>query len=261
MAPGKIAPGAQQRAAAGSAFGKPAWRLTAARSVGRARVQRHGRHETRRRREAQAALVSPYAGSLGGSVGLHRLAIRMDFSISCPCGKTTSVTAVQAGSEVRCLCGKLNAVPSLSELRHGAGQARYNLETRGPDQAGSGRASLAFGRRCAKCGLQTSGTLCFVVECEQPWSTGGGFWKHFFLWLLAPVWIWGVLLRDYKSDEVFGRETVVEIPVRMCPDCQAAVRNSPSTRAMTALLHTIPLYHQLLREYPKATIGISGKQR
>jgi hypothetical protein len=185
----------------------------------------------------------------------------MEFSIGCPCGKRIVVTAAQAGTEARCVCGQLNTVPLLSELRHGAGQSKYNLGIVDRIRKKAAEGALPSESVCVKCGVQTSGLLHFIVECERTWVTGGGFWKHFFLLLLGPVWIWAQLRKDQNSAEVFGRENVVEVPLRLCSQCQAGVREFRNTRAMRALLQEVPLYQELLREYPEATINVSNKQR
>lgn len=185
----------------------------------------------------------------------------MDFSITCSCGKRITVTAAHAGAQVPCLCGKLNEVPSLSELRHAVGQVRYNLGIVDRIRQKVDEGVVPSESVCAKCGAETGGTLYSFVECERTWNTEGGFWKHFFLILLLPVWIWDQLRRDYGSPDVLGRETVVETPLRMCPECQSMVRNARGTRALLALLQKVPLYQELLREYPHATISVSTKQR
>jgi hypothetical protein len=172
-----------------------------------------------------------------------------------------TVTAVQAGAEVRCLCGEVNAVPSLSELRHSVGQPRYNLGIVERIRQKVATGDLPSESACVKCGVQTSGILFCDVECERPWRSGGGFWKYFFLFLLAPVWLWfGQALKDSRRPEQFGRETVVEVPLRMCPECQSAVRTSDSAWELESLLQKVPLCHELLCEYPEATITVSSKQ-
>jgi hypothetical protein len=178
----------------------------------------------------------------------------MDFSIGCSCGRTIAVTAAQAGSEVRCNCGQVNAVPLLSELRRSIGQSKYNLGIidRIRQQVADG--VLPAGNLCARCGAETSDALPLLVECERTWSHGGGFWRHFSLFLLGPIWFWGLLRRDYNNPEVFGRESVVELPLRMCQSCQTTVRQTGSTAAKVRLLQKVPLFEELLREYPQARI-------
>ena len=43
----------------------------------------------------------------------------MSFRIACACGKSFSVSGVQAGTTIECECGRRNLVPSLTELRRG----------------------------------------------------------------------------------------------------------------------------------------------
>jgi hypothetical protein len=187
----------------------------------------------------------------------------MTFTLSCSCGKTITVDAAQAGAEVRCLCGKLNGVPSLSELRYGAGQARYDVSAVDRIRQKVAEGSLPTETECVKCGSQTQDILFSFIECERPWITGGaGFWQIFFAALVLPYWF---LLRmsnkAYDNPRVFGRETVVETPLRMCLQCQSAVRGSHGVRALAELIRKVPLYEELLREFPEAEIGVSSKKR
>lgn len=178
----------------------------------------------------------------------------MHFSIGCACGKTIAVTAAQAGAEVRCDCGQVNAVPLLSELRRSVGQSKYNLGIvdRIRQQVADG--ALPAENACARCGVQTSDALYLLVECERTWSAGSGFWRHFFRLLLTPIWIWNLFRRDYNNPEVFGRESVVELPLRMCRTCQTTVQQTGSTAAKVRLLQKAPQFEELLREYPQARI-------
>jgi hypothetical protein len=182
----------------------------------------------------------------------------MVFSIDCSCGKAITVTAAQAGTEVRCDCGQVNAVPLLSELRRSAGQSKYNLGITDRIRQQVADGALPAEDACARCGVQTSDALQLLVECERTWTAGGGFWKHFLLFLLAPFWIWGLLRRDYNNPEVFGRENVVNLPLRMCRTCQITVRQTGSNAAIIALLQEVPLYQELLREYPQAKVVSSA---
>lgn len=192
------------------------------------------------------------------TVGDRTMESRMNFTISCPCGKDVTVTATDAGVEVRCHCGNVNTVPSLSELRRAAGQSRYNQGIVDRVKQNVADRVLPSESACVKCGVPTGGVLYLTVECERTYRSGGGFWKHFFLFLLAPIWIWGQLRRDY-STEVFGRETFLDVPLLICPSCEMAIRKSRLARARKALLKKVPLYAELLREYPQATVSVSNK--
>jgi hypothetical protein len=183
----------------------------------------------------------------------------MELSVTCSCGKKIVVTPASAGDEVRCPCGEIRRVPSLSELRRGAGFSSYDVGI-----ADRIRQKLADGQlpteiKCVNCGAETDGVLRCVVECERPWAAGGGFWKHFLLFLCAPVFLWGQLGRDYKCPEVLGRETVVKTPLRICAKCLTKLGEPPNARDLRVLLRAVALYDELLNEYPRATIHVSAE--
>jgi hypothetical protein len=188
------------------------------------------------------------------------LEIPMDFSVTCSCGNSISVSAANAGGDVRCACGKLITVPSLSDLREGIGHTKYDLGIVGRVRKAIADKELPSGRVCLKCGIETTSTLCFSVECERPWRSDGGFWKYFFVYLLAPIWIFAYVRREQDSAEVFGRETVVDVPLLICPVCQPTLRKS-WRKSLIALLQKVPLYKQLLHEYPQSTVSIADKCR
>jgi hypothetical protein len=181
----------------------------------------------------------------------------MSFNIDCPCGRTIEVTAAHAGSDIRCVCGNVQAVPALSELRQRAGKSRYAV-----DIAESIRYMVADGQlpaddKCVTCGITTDNVLRFVIVCERQMPKGPGFWNTFFLWLLSPLSAAvGEYSRTEDDDELMGREKIVKAPVRICPPCANAI-TLKRRGEMTDLLDRVPLYARLLRKYPDAQIAIS----
>jgi hypothetical protein len=176
----------------------------------------------------------------------------MDFTFDCQCGRTLRITAVDAGQSKVCRCGVSNTIPSLSELRRRAGQASYDINITDKIIARYAQGSLPSEATCAQCGRETTGILNCSVECERPYSHGRGFWSTVLLGLLSPWWMLGVINRDYKHNEVHGREVIVPTPLRMCPECAAHVHRQ--TDVTRNLLQRIPLYAQLFQEYPKAGV-------
>ena len=126
------------------------------------------------------------------------------------------VTAAHAGSDVRCTCGQVQAVPPLSELRQRAGKPRYDV-----DIAESIRYMVADGQlpeddKCVTCGIATDNVLRFVIVCERQMPKGPGFWHTFFLWLLSPIsGAVGEYSRMETDTELMGREKIVKAPVRI----------------------------------------------
>jgi hypothetical protein len=181
----------------------------------------------------------------------------MSFTVDCTCGRTLQVTAAQAGGDVRCDCGAVQAVPALSELRHRAGQSRYRR-----DIAETIRYLVAEGRlpaddKCMGCGIVTDDVLQLVVECALPKQKSPGIWDVIILKALVPI---GHLLgdagRSALETEVVGREIVVKTPLRLCGQC---ADTTPLSRRddLVCLLENVPLYRQLLNKYPCARITTS----
>jgi len=179
----------------------------------------------------------------------------MDFTIDCSCGEQLRVGAADAGGTKRCQCGKANAVPSLSELRHRAGQNRYDVSIAEKLRYMFADGDLPPDNICAECGVETSNVLECSVECERPYTKGRGFWRTVLLGFFAPIWILGALNREYNEPEVFGEELIVDTPLPLCPDCAAHLTEGKHN--LRELLRRAPLYDQLFQEYPKAIAAVS----
>ncbi len=57
-----------------------------------------------------------------GAEAGYRAVDPMTYSVPCECGKTLAVIATDAGTDMRCECGRLVSVPILSQLRQQSGQ-------------------------------------------------------------------------------------------------------------------------------------------
>jgi hypothetical protein len=143
----------------------------------------------------------------------------------------------------------------LSELRRQAGQARYEVDIAAKLQQMFADGELPAESDCVGCGVKTENVLRCSVECERTWTRGGGgFWKTFFLGFFVP---WQYLRQDYGNPEVVGRELVVQTPIRYCDSCWYAMGKKPRKRQVVDLLRAVPMYNQLLLEYPSADVSIS----
>ncbi|MCA9173543.1 MAG: hypothetical protein KDB14_03570 [Planctomycetales bacterium] len=107
---------------------------------------------------------------------------------------------------------------------------------------------------CVECGSETSDILQCSVECERPRAKGRGYWSTVVLGMLAPFWFLISLSHDYKNAEVFGEDLIVQTPLPLCPTCAAAIQ--PRKKDLHNLLRRVPLYDQLLQEYPHADADI-----
>lgn len=177
----------------------------------------------------------------------------MEFVLRCSCGRPVRVTAAQAGSELRCDCGNVTLVPMLSELRRGAGQPAYGVDIAETLRNMHADGLLPLETRCVQCQMQTEGILKCSVECERTFSRGGGFWVTVIVGLVLSC---GDIRDDYRNREVHGRELVVQTPLRLCDNCRHALGKKPRKRRVVELLRMVPMYDQLLREYPNADIMV-----
>jgi hypothetical protein len=184
----------------------------------------------------------------------------MDYFVQCECGKRLPVTASMAGGTVRCECDRSVAVPLLSKLRQAAGQRPFESGTIDTIRRMIAEGSLPPSRQCALTGRPTDDVAQVQVECERVWKRGpktkagwtffalafliGIFW---FVWL----WLWWDLLN--RKPEELGRDTVVWIPLRVCADQQHRLRRMGQWR-LRRLLRQVPIYAQLLNEYPGTLI-------
>ncbi|HZN34316.1 MAG TPA: hypothetical protein VFB80_10875 [Pirellulaceae bacterium] len=179
------------------------------------------------------------------------------YSVRCSCGRTTPVEKSSAGGEVACQCGQRVPVPRLSELRRRAGESAFVQGTVDAIHEQIREGKLPAGDLCAFSLRPTSDVLWITVECETPYRKGGQSWAGmFFLGLAAVFCGWLSLLYLFsrrEPDEMMGREVVLRLPLRIAADAQPEVRRL-GTAKLRELLSMVPIYAQLLGEYPQARI-------
>jgi hypothetical protein len=181
------------------------------------------------------------------------------FSVDCSCGRTIEVKIADAGREIRCSCGTLNHVPALSGLRRNAGMPSYKIGIADRIIQKYNDGQLPLETNCVHCGMPTENTVVCSVECERTRANGGGLWSNVFLLMLAPVWAWQQARKDFNDTEAVGREIVVNAPLRICVKCQSEIKKIDKDRTLRNLLRKIPLYGELLCEYPQAAIHLVRK--
>jgi len=182
----------------------------------------------------------------------------MDFTISCPCGTQLKVTSADAGATKQCRCGRINSVPSLSKLRVNSGQKAYNVDVAEKIRYMRAAGELVTRGTCVYCGAMTDHVLECVVECERPYIKGRGYWSTAFFGVFGSIfsafWLVKTLNQEYLDNEVHGRDLTVHIPLPLCPSCSAEARKDPSH--LRNLTSSVPLYGELLEQYPQAHITI-----
>jgi len=181
----------------------------------------------------------------------------MDYSVTCGCGKTLAVAATQAGASVRCACGQTVDVPLLSALRRSAGEAPVPLSTVETIQAMIRRGGLPSGDICPFSLRPANATVWLDVRCESRWVRGGEPLDRGILlvWVVVLGWI-GALIGSWRSEprEEFGRDTFLDIPLRISSDAVSKVARIRSQRIWRRLLRSVPVYARLLDEFPGTKI-------
>lgn len=182
------------------------------------------------------------------------------YAVDCSCGKEIPVTASMAGSNVACSCGAPVAVPRLSELRQRVGLAAYESGIIDTIHRMVNTGELPYGNECVISGMQTTDAFVLRVECERKWIKGAGKRRFLFLFLLPllPFWlIWLAVAKTLADEprEELGRDTSVDVPLRVHCDFHAQLRKTKSQRELQRLLRTVPIYAKLLDEYPHAKIA------
>jgi hypothetical protein len=181
----------------------------------------------------------------------------MEYHVTCRCGKQLPVKTEEAGTTIRCACGESVPVPSLSKLRKTAGLGAYESGTIDTIRRMLEHGELPWGETCAESGRPTDDIVQFSVQCEQIHvakdRAGLVFWVGL---IFGPFWL--LLAARSKDRENHGRETVVEIPLRVCGEFHRKLARWGSQRKFRRLLVTVPVYARLLEEYPTATIRVDS---
>lgn len=190
----------------------------------------------------------------------------MAYSISCDCGNIREVTATQAGTNVSCACGRSVSVPTLSKLRQLAGQGAYEAGTIDTIVRMVRDGELPSGDTCAISGLPTSDSYELYVQCESRWIKGPGTGQYLFALLMIvflPFWIiWfvGNTLFDKEHREL-GRDRGVYTPLRIREEHHQQLRRMRSQAKLRKLLRAVPIYEQLLDEFPQAKVTVQPKDQ
>lgn len=182
-------------------------------------------------------------------------ALLMDFTLNCSCGAQLHVATADAGGCKICICGKANAVPSLSELRRRAGKQSYEVGIADKLRSLFTDGELPPNNVCVSCGSPTSNVFACTVVCQRPYSKGRGLWATVLLGIFTPLWNLFALNREYADQEVFGQELVVHTPLPICSPCTAKLQ--ANKHSIRKFLRRVPLYEELLQEYPDAVADAS----
>lgn len=120
---------------------------------------------------------------------------------------------------------------------------------------------LPEGQLCVISGVPTTDSLDLYVQCESTWIKGPGQGRYVLVVLMIlflPFWIiWflvGKALLDEERREL-GHNRGVSVPLRVSQQCHEQLRRSSQSH-IKKLLRTVPVYAQLLNEFPKARVRV-----
>src|SRR4051794_31412390 len=94
----------------------------------------------------------------------------MSYEVRCECGKAHAVSAADAGSSLRCTCGRTVDVPALHVLRASTGERSVSPLIQ--IQSGFLSGELPGPPKCACCRRDTDRQVTISIVCEQAIGNG-----------------------------------------------------------------------------------------
>lgn len=180
----------------------------------------------------------------------------MTYSVTCECGTAYPVSPTAAGLPIDCRCGRSFYIPALSKLREAAGESPIPLNTIELIEQQIHNGHLPDGDTCPYSGRPADETVYFHVQCESEWTENDDSddWTR-----LLSILFFGRIARlvfrsRSRTPQEFGRDTFIEVPVRIAEEFRDEVLRLRNQSKLKSLLRKTPLYDQLLREYPEAQI-------
>jgi hypothetical protein len=168
----------------------------------------------------------------------------MSYEVRCECGKAHAVGATEAGTTLRCDCGRTIDVPPLHVLRKSAGELGAS-----PDLLLQGlilKKQLPDSDQCASCGTRTDGEVVAVINCEsaveqEEKRTPVG---------CLPIGFFAIVIYHTTQKKVRGRDVWFRVPVRCCPACAGDVGDD----RLRLLLRQNRVVAGVLDKYPHAHV-------
>lgn len=157
-----------------------------------------------------------------------------------------------------CNCGANIGIPRLSELRLSAGQTRYPNNAVARVNGMLKRGELPTSQQCMNCSCTGTEVKFIGIQCEKASSEdpkdNALLAFAIFGWIaaLAPA----IIPSNSRAEEIHGRETRLEVPLRFCKACINDITPSTRKRDLRKYLATEPAYAELLNESPDASLEI-----
>jgi len=177
----------------------------------------------------------------------------MIYKVRCGCTQMHFVTAGDAGSSLRCACGRTVEVLPLHLLRTAGGESAIPLLVQVRSLILNGQ--LPGTRHCARCHQPTNGMMRVGIACEP---TPGESESHS---EPAVGCLLGLIFGSVSSGAVTGAishiaqeespDVSLVVPLPVCDSCRSGLVDQAALRQ--ALRH-VPEYAALLDQYPNARI-------
>ena len=168
----------------------------------------------------------------------------------------------QAGSTVRCDCGRNVNVPSLSRLRERIGEASYESGCGDTIKRMVLSGELPSGSVCSISGKPNTDVMVLEVFAPRFSITQSSSQGNTLLVLVLGIWslplIWAASRREPIAEEEGA--SIVPMPLRVALDSQWKVRGMSQSR-LRRLLRSVPIYAQFLEENPHSQIAFASEQQ
>ena len=182
----------------------------------------------------------------------------MAYQVACECGAVHPVSAGDAGTSVKCGCGRTFEVPTLHLLRDLAGESVFSPELRVEAMLKLG--SWEAMEKCVCCGAPAERCLKLRVECELPVIVGEKNAQNALIGCLFGGWVVGLivyfLVRKNPSElKTHGRDVRYLVPLQVCGECDSKIQN---VLQLKVALRYLPECAALLDKYPQSSVSRAG---
>jgi hypothetical protein len=185
------------------------------------------------------------------TIAAIRSVINMTIPLACSCGQTVSVELAQAAGETTCKCGQVIRIPSLSKLRELSGKGAYDAGVIDTINRMVRSGELPAGDRCALSGEPTGDTIELYVQAEKVSEVGASVAGAALVAVLcSPILALAMVINPRRE---VGRDTTVATPLRVAGKYHRRLSRS-GQRALKRWLQSVPIYAQLLKEYPHSRV-------
>ena len=179
----------------------------------------------------------------------------MEYLVLCQCGQKVPVKVQDAGTTIRCACGRDVAVPSLSRLWTMSGIGAYEARAIDTVRRMLAEKSLPWGETCARSGRPTDDEAWLQVQLDPDdgWRDSIWNWAGLIYTCGVLVILFGILFKPFGARDP---DNVVILPLRLERQYQRRLALWGTQRTLRRLVSTVPVYARLLEEHPYCRIRV-----